>query len=43
MCFLEGNVRLLSETFLKRGAHLEFNAIEMLKKITLALLTQVET
>ena len=28
---------------LKRGTHLEFNAIKMLKKISLALLTQVET
>ena len=28
---------------LKRGTHLEFNAIKMLKKISLALLAQVET
>ena len=27
----------------KRGTHLGFNAIKMLKKISLALLTQVET
>ena len=32
----------LYSTF-KRGAHLGFNAIKMLKKISLALLTQVET
>ena len=28
---------------LKRGTHLGFNAIKMLKKASLALLTQVET
>ena len=28
---------------IKRGIHLGFNAIKMLKKIYLALLTQVET
>ena len=28
---------------IKRGTHLVFNAIKMLKKISLALLTQVET
>ena len=28
---------------LKRGTHLGFNAIKMLRKISLALLTQVET
>ena len=27
----------------KRGTHLRFNAIKMLKKLSLALLTQVET
>ena len=29
--------------FVKRGTHLGFNAINMQKKISLALLTQVET
>ena len=34
---------LTSGMSLKRGTHLGFNAMKMLKKISLALLTQVET
>ena len=35
--------RVICNSLLKRGSHLEFNAIKMLKKISLALLTLAET
>ena len=36
------NISIFTQ-ILKRGIHLGFKAIKMLKKISLALLTQVET
>ena len=35
--------RIICNLFLKRRSHLGFNAMKMLKKISLALLTLVET
>ena len=35
--------RVRYEKILKRGTHLGFNAMKILKKISLALLTHVET